>query len=325
MGFANLVPGISGGTMILAMGLYGAFVGALSRFSRLQIRRQDLAFAATLCAGALLAFLTLSSTLVGLVASHRYLMYSLFVGMTLGGGPEVLRAARPLLTTRILAVLLGVALMAGVSFALRSMPIEPTAPALVLVGAIAAASMILPGISGSYLLLLFGLYETIIGCLSASAFLEDKGGTLAILAPFGLGAALGMGLLSNLLKRLLETRGQVTHALLLGLMLGSILGLWPFQRPTDVELAQKPLRKAVVAALAAPRESWAELAPDGLISGPSFEALVDRCEGLSAADLKRAGDALETFDPEGTEILLSLLLLCGGVLVTRLATRIPAG
>ena len=93
--------------------------------------------------------------------------------------------------------------------------------------------MILPGISGSYLLLLFGLYETVIGSLSRDELLGNTAASLAILAPVGVGAALGIGLLSNGLKRLLERSSRATHGALMGLLLGSVLGLWPFQEPVS--------------------------------------------------------------------------------------------
>ena len=92
MGFANLVPGISGGTLILAVGLYDRFVGALADLSRMRPTRDGIVFLAWVGLGAVLAVVTLSSLLVNLVIDHRWAMYSLFVGMTLGGVPLVHQA-----------------------------------------------------------------------------------------------------------------------------------------------------------------------------------------------------------------------------------------
>ena len=325
MGFANLVPGISGGTMILAVGLYDRFVGTIAAFTRLRPKKEHLRFVALFGAGAILAVAGLSGLLVDLVSTHRWLMYSLFVGMTLGGVPELVARARPLTVGVLAWSVLGFAGMAALAFGLDAVQVPTTPLALIAVGAVAASSMILPGVSGSYLLLLFGLYETVIGSLSRTELLENTGASLAIIAPVGVGAVLGVGLLSNVLKRLLERAPQGTHAALLGLLLGSVLGLWPFQEPVHPDLARRPVRKAVAQALADPEADLEAMGAEvELVEATSFAALVEEHRGATRGELKARAESLRRFDPSGAQIGTVLLVLAAGFLVTRAAGRRPA-
>lgn len=329
MGFANLVPGISGGTMILAVGLYERFVDTLASASRLRLGREHLRFLAFFGLGAVVVVAGLSGLLVDLVASHRWVMYSLFLGMTLGGVPELAGRTRPLSGGSILSLLVGLAAMVGLTYFLRDLQIPSTPLALIGVGAVAASSMILPGISGSYLLLVFGLYETVIGSLSSRALREDPVACLWIIVPVGIGAVLGMGLLSNVLKRLLERRPRGTHAALMGLLLGSVLGLQPFQEPVHPELARKPVRKQVAVAL-----EWdevmgaydeASLAREAGVPRERFAELIAENQGQSPGDLKRKSDALQSFSPTMLQVLSALGIFGLGFLVTRLVSRRAPG
>ncbi len=321
MGLANLVPGVSGGTMILAVGLYERFIGALADLSRLRFRRDSVVFLGLIAAGALVALVGLSGSAVVLVREQRWIMYSLFIGMTLGGAPQLVRAAGAPKASVVAAFFLAFAAMAALAWGLSHVQIPATTLVFFAMGVVAAASMILPGISGSYMLLIFGMYDVVIGSLSARALEADPSACLAVLVPVGVGAVAGMGLLSNLLKHLLARYSAVSHGALLGLLLGSVLGLWPFQSPTHPELAHKPLRKAVVL----------------LVEGTSFEE-ANRRHGLdldaaraarlrttyagkSAGDLKRLGDSLTPFDPKARQIAISLALLAAGFGLTQVLTR----
>ncbi|MEO2144648.1 MAG: DUF368 domain-containing protein [bacterium] len=324
MGFANLVPGISGGTMILAIGLYDRFVGVIANLTRIRVDRRDLRFLLLFGGGALLAVASLSGLLVGLVSSHRWLMYSLFVGMTLGGVPQVLEGVRPLRGAGLGFPLLGLGLMGWVVFGLTGYQVPETFPSLVLVGAIAASSMILPGISGSYLLLVFGLYESVIGSLSRPELMDNTAEALGILVPVAIGAALGIALLSNALRALLARAPRPSHGVLLGLMLGSVMGLYPFQEPVHPWLARKPVRKAVAERLAQPdlelaavREHW------GLGDEVPLARLLSECQGLDGGQLKRKAEALERFSPGLGQLLLALLVGVAGFGITRLVSRAP--
>ena len=204
MGLANLVPGISGGTMILAIGLYDRFIDAVADVTRLRLRRESLLFLGAMATGLAAAVLLESGVAVRLVAEHRWAMYALFVGMTLGGAPELWRLARPHGAGVLAAVAAGFGAMALFAFGTGESALEPTIPVLLAVGAAGAASMILPGISGSYVLLILGMYDTVIGALSLSEVREPARDSLLIVGPVVIGAGLGIALLSNVLKALLK-------------------------------------------------------------------------------------------------------------------------
>ena len=89
MGLANLVPGISGGTMLLAVGIYPRFINAISDITTMNFRFTSISILTTVLTTAALAILLLAGFVKGLVISHRWLMYSLFIGLTLGGLPIV--------------------------------------------------------------------------------------------------------------------------------------------------------------------------------------------------------------------------------------------
>ncbi|MFT7463405.1 MAG: putative membrane protein [Pseudohongiellaceae bacterium] len=318
MGLANLVPGVSGGTMILAMGLYDQFIESIANATRLKLNRETITFLALIMAGAVITILGLSGVAVGLVTDYRWIMYSLFIGMTLGGAPELLRHCRPITGPALITFGLAFAGMAALAWGLAESRIEPSIPVFIGMGALAASSMILPGISGSYMLLIFGMYDTVIGSLSASALMEDTAESLSIIVPVIAGAALGMALLSNLLKHLLAKHSAASHAALLGLLVGSILGLWPFREPVHADLAQKPYRKAVVKVLAG--DELAAINDKYGVEWSAAEAteIKTRYDGQSPSELKIMGDELKLFDPTFTDIAAALGLMVAGVTVTRM-------
>ena len=97
MGLANLVPGISGGTMLLAAGIFRAVITAIAEVTTLRIRARSVVLLASVAGAAGLAILLGAGLLKGLVLDHRWIMYSLFIGLTFGGVPMVwglIRAAR---------------------------------------------------------------------------------------------------------------------------------------------------------------------------------------------------------------------------------------
>ena len=318
MGLANLVPGISGGTMILAVGLYDRFIGAVADVTRLRLKPQAIGFLVILGAGLALAVVSLSGIAVNLVSDYRWVMYSLFIGLTLGGAPDLWRRSRPLSIGVVIAFLGGVGVLLAMLLEFSGAQLPQTMPVLVAVGAAAAASMILPGVSGSTVLLILGMYELVIGSLSISALREDVGGSLRILGPIVLGAVLGIALLSNLLKFLLARFSSTSHGALLGLLLGSVLILWPFQGAVNSDLARRSVRKATVMVLGgesteAVREKHGEEFDDATLAG-----LATKWSGRTPGELKRLGEELQYFSPRTTQIGISLLLLVVGFGLTRL-------
>jgi putative membrane protein len=241
MGLANLVPGISGGTMLLAAGVYPRFIAAIAEVTTLRFRPRSLLLLGSVVLAAALAILLLAGVVRDLVVGHRWIMYSLFIGLTLGGVPLVGRMARPF-DARVgwgAAVgfggmaLLGWSQLVGAGGA----DAHASGPVLLFLAGLAGASaMILPGISGGYLLLVLGQYVPILGAIDRFTDALRGGDWGAVFAiglqvgvPVGLGVVLGIAGVSNALRFLLRRFEKATLGVLLGLLLGAVVGLWPFQ------------------------------------------------------------------------------------------------
>ena len=251
MGLANLVPGVSGGTMLLAAGVYEAFVSSIADLSTFRIRLRPILTLGTIAVSATLAIVLLAGPTKELVVHQRWAMYSLFIGLTLGGVPLVWRMARPATPAVAVGALVGLAVMITMALSEGSSNAGGEAqPGLLFVAGVAGASaMVLPGISGGYLLLLLGQYIPILSAID-DLKLGLRGMDVAILmeaakvvVPVGLGVVVGVVGVSNLVRWLLDHARQATLGLLLGLLLGAVVGLWPFQegvepKPGDVVKAQ---------------------------------------------------------------------------------------
>ena len=239
MGLANLVPGISGGTMLLISGVYPQFIQALAEVTRFKFRFRSVMTLICVGAAAGIGVLLLAGTLKELVVHQRWVMYSLFIGLTLGGIPVVWRLARPASSALVCSAGFAFAAMVGLAV-LKAYDVVGLGGSnfltLLLAGLAGAGAMILPGLSGSYLLLLMGQYLPILKAIDVfkdaiaardvSAALEPA---LGVLLPVAIGVVAGIVVVGNLLEWLLRKYRKATLGVLLGLLLGSTVGLWPFQ------------------------------------------------------------------------------------------------
>ncbi len=116
MGLANLVPGISGGTMLLAAGIYPRFIEALADLSALRFRKRSIFVLATVGIAAAAAILLGAGPVKDAVVEHRWAMYSIFIGLTLGGVPVLWRMARPATSAFWLGMVVGLVAMAGLAW-----------------------------------------------------------------------------------------------------------------------------------------------------------------------------------------------------------------
>ena len=243
MGLANLVPGISGGTMLLATGIYDRFISAVSQVTTLRFRFPSIALLVIIACGGGIALVLGAETIGTLVHEKQWIMFSLFIGLTLGGVPLLCNMLRPMTPSAAIGCLVGLAAMAVLAWVNpgRGDPVstDPNWVMLLIAGAAGGATMVLPGISGSYLLLVLGQYMVI---LSAIAALKDgfrsggeTGDAISILIPVAIGAALGVVVVSNLMQWLLQNLRKATLGVLLGFLLGAILGLWPYTAPKGRE------------------------------------------------------------------------------------------
>ncbi len=238
MGLADLVPGISGGTMLVACGIYTRFIDAVSNLTRMKFSRRDVLTLGCVVFGAIIAIGGLASLIHWSLVHHRWIMFSLFIGLTLGGVPILYKMAKPISPKVWGGVIAGALLMGGLAYLQESGANSSGMGGpvgLVLGGAAAASAMILPGVSGAFLLLLLGLYETIISAikdtLSAAkdmdfAAIMDQ---MSVVIPVGIGVVLGVVVVSNVLRWVLHKYERVTLGVLLGLIVAAPAGLYPFR------------------------------------------------------------------------------------------------
>ncbi|MEM8834868.1 MAG: DUF368 domain-containing protein [Planctomycetota bacterium] len=239
MGLANLVPGISGGTMLLAAGVYRKFVGAVADVSTLRFSLASLLVLGTVVSAAGVALVVFAEPIVWAVVNYRWATYALFIGLTLGGAPLVWKLARPATTSMWIGVACGfvtITALALAQFAGVTGSGQTGFVMLFLAGLAGASAMILPGVSGGYLLLLLGQYVPVLDTLARIGdAVEARDPVMAlqewsICVPFGAGLIVGVVGVSNLIKFLLRKYKKPTLGVLLGLLVGAVIGLWPFQQ-----------------------------------------------------------------------------------------------
>ncbi|MFG0282957.1 MAG: DUF368 domain-containing protein [Phycisphaerales bacterium JB039] len=243
MGLANLVPGISGGTMLVAAGVYPQFVEAVSDLTRLRLTRRALLTLGIIASAAFAAIALGAGPIVWAVVNQRWMMYSLFIGLTLGGLPTLRRMTRPMTAGAWTGLAVGLGAMVAIAIAERAGATggggQSGFIALTIGGAAGASAMILPGVSGAYLLLLLGQYVPILESIRSvkDALLTsspDLGAAFAewrTLLPVAIGVGIGIAVISNLIRFLLHRFEKPTLGALMGLLLGAVVGLWPFADP----------------------------------------------------------------------------------------------
>jgi putative membrane protein len=261
MGSADVVPGVSGGSMAFILGIYGQLLEAVAGFDLGLLRllaqgrwaeaasRVHLGFLVPLLAGLFGAVLLLVRPITWLYAEHPEFLFAFFFGLIVGSIVLIARHAH-WGSSGLMAMAVGAA--AALVFVTRvpvTMPHDPFT--LFWSGAVAIMAMILPGVSGSFLLLVLGQYQHVMEAVKAL--------DLGTLVPFALGCAVGLIAFVRLLRWLLERWHGQTVALLVGVMAGSLWKIWPFR--TVLESTTNAKGKLIVLrdALAAPR-SGAELA-----------------------------------------------------------------
>jgi putative membrane protein len=238
MGLANLVPGISGGTMLVAAGVYRQFIEAISELSRLRLRAAPLLILAAVVLPALVSIALFATLVSQALVEMRWAMYSLFIGLTFGGVPVLWKVLRPATTAAWIGAAVGAGGMVAITFLQSGEVAGGTASGgwlLALGGAAGAAAMILPGVSGAYLLMLLGQYRPILEGIRAGAAalaagdIEGVWSAALLLLPVAVGVGLGLVAASNILRWLLRRFEKATLGVLLGLLIGAPAGLYPFK------------------------------------------------------------------------------------------------
>lgn len=232
MGMADLVPGVSGGTMALITGIYERLIQAIASINWTAVRQTfrgqfkkswqqiDGWFLLTLFAGLLTAVFLFASLIKSLLDEQPLLTWSFFFGLIVASAILLLKQHRSKHPLHWLFLLLGMAL--GYLLSTQSMALLPAGHlGVLLAGMIAVSAMILPGISGSLILILLGFYQTILTALE-----QRDWWTLAI---FAAGCGIGLMVFSRLLRWLLARFHLATLYTLAGLMLGTLFRVWPWK------------------------------------------------------------------------------------------------
>ncbi|WP_186174946.1 DUF368 domain-containing protein [Vibrio jasicida] len=232
MGAADVVPGVSGGTIAFITGIYDTLLESIRRInpSLFSIWKKDGFKAAfshingffltSLFAGIFTSIATLAKLISWLLETHPIPIWSFFFGLILVSVYHIIRQVEKRDAIRFVALLIGIGFAYSITV-LKPLHMEPTAINTILAGAIAICAMILPGISGSFILLLIGMYAPVLGAV--------KGFQIDILALFLVGCVVGLLSFSHLLSWLLRKFRDVTLMFLTGLMIGTLPKIWPWK------------------------------------------------------------------------------------------------
>lgn len=229
MGSADIIPGVSGGTIALITGIYERLVhaissinftfvkpllkGNMSEFKSKLLYEIDFALFIPLILGIGIAFLTLAKVITYLLVNQTAYTFSFFLGLILASAYILYTKLDGLNIKLIIATIIGI-ILAYVFVGLNPIAANHSLPVLFVSGLIAICAMILPGISGSFLLLLLGQYQYMLNALNNLNIVE--------IIVFIVGAVIGILGFSKILNYLLENHESLTMAFLIGIMLGSL-------------------------------------------------------------------------------------------------------
>lgn len=251
MGAADVIPGVSGGTIAFIMGIYDEFVGSLAsingealklllkgRFSAFW-KHINGSFLLSLVAGIGISVIALAGLMQMLLSDFPIQTWAFFFGLIVASSLFIIRGISGWKLRDGLLLIFGVALGAVIC------TLSPTQTPdglwfIFLSGALAICAMILPGISGSFILLILGKYEYVLGAISGLVAGVDPGRNLLILGVFGLGAIIGILAFSRFLHWLLARWQKETMIVLAGFIIGSLVKIWPWSNAEAIVLSQFP-------------------------------------------------------------------------------------
>ncbi|WMN90261.1 DUF368 domain-containing protein [Vibrio parahaemolyticus] len=232
MGAADVVPGVSGGTIAFITGIYDTLLESIRRINPrlLSIWKREGTKAAfnhingffliTLFSGIFVSIATLAKLITWLLNTHPIPIWSFFFGLILVSVYHIVRQVEKRDAIRFITLLVGVAFAYSITV-LKPLHMEPTMVNTLIAGSIAICAMILPGISGSFILLLIGMYTPVLAAV--------KGFQVDILALFLTGCVIGLLTFSHLLSWLLRHFRDATLMFLTGLMIGTLPKIWPWK------------------------------------------------------------------------------------------------
>lgn len=256
MGAADTVPGVSGGTVALVLGHYQRLVTAISHVDRQLLtlirsrrfaeasRYVDLRFMTALGIGIAMGVATLSGLMHWLLEYRTSQTLAVFFGLMIASVWIVKGYIDRWSLSRVVALIVGAAAAVVITI-LPTGTGEMSLPYLFFSASLAICAMILPGISGAFVLLLLGVYHGVTGLIKDAVRGNITVETMTQMVVFGSGCVVGLLAFSKVLRWLLEHHRDVTMAGLMGLMIGSVGKLWPLQQPT-AETASAELKFRVM-------------------------------------------------------------------------------
>lgn len=240
IGIANIIPGVSGGTIALSMGIYDKLIGAVSNF--LKDWKKSIITLLPILSGCGIGLIGFTFAIEYLLSEHTFITCMAFVGLILGGLPVLIRQLKEKLSEQggsvgmsgiisflvLFAFAIGLPLMGSDEEVMKTLTATPGLMVILFfIGIIASATMVIPGVSGSLVLMILGYYygiiESIKNFLEALKAVDIPALTngFLVLAPFGVGVLLGIFLIAKLITFLFERYGVQTYCAILGLILSS--------------------------------------------------------------------------------------------------------
>ncbi len=249
MGAADIVPGVSGGTIALITGIYEELIESIKNinfklFKTLidkgikQFWKQlNGNFLIILLSGIFSSVILLAQIIVFLLENHEYKIWGFFFGLIIASAFLILKDIESLDIMPLFLLFFGIAV--GVAISLSNTTTLPnTYFYIFLTGSIAITAMILPGISGSFILLLLSKYEYILNSV--------KNFNIDVILVFGLGCVFGLLIFSRLLHFLFQNFKDNLLGLLSGILTGSLLKIWPFQKTLSTRINSDGIEEAVI-------------------------------------------------------------------------------
>jgi putative membrane protein len=227
MGSIDIVPGISGGTIAFITGIYPRLIRAIDQVSTAvtdtiknpkQIKQSiinlDWKFLIPLATGIAIAIFLMSGLMTYLIESFPANTFAFFAGLIIASAYLMNKSLEKINSKNVVALIIGIFFAYVISGLSATTLIQSTLPIIFVSGMVAICAMLLPGISGAFLLVLLGQYQTVVTAI------HNK--TLTIIVTFGLGALLGLAIFSKIVNFLLEKHKQLTLYSLTGIMLGAL-------------------------------------------------------------------------------------------------------
>ena len=288
MGAADVIPGVSGGTIAFIMGIYDEFVGSLASINgealRLLFKGRFAAFwkhingsfLLSLVIGIGISIIALAGLMQMLLSDFPIQTWAFFFGLIVASSLFIIRGISGWKLREGLLLIFGI-LLGAVICTLSPTQTPDGLWFIFLSGALAICAMILPGISGSFILLILGKYQYIMGCISDLVSGVNLGQNILIIGTFGCGALIGILSFSRFLHWLLARWQKETMIVLAGFIIGSLVKIWPWTNAESIVLSQFPELAASGESLPAEIISQYMASADLHIGGAVLFALIGFC------------------------------------------------